>query len=98
MSVYRHISNIGKQLGRPVLAANLGEKFWRIVDEFRGVGVVPEFLVADDGFQKCQIGRNPTDTELTQGAVHAQDRLFCRGCPGRHLFQKRVIKTGDDCA
>ncbi len=95
MTVDGDVGDIGQELGCPILAAHRLKQFRRLVDEAGRIAAVEEMLMADDAFQKGQIGGDAANAELAQGPVHAPDRLVRRRRPGGDLLQQRVVETGD---
>ena len=95
MAIDGDVGQIVEQLGRAVAPLDLREQLRRLVDEPRRVAVVAELRMANDRLEEGQVGRHAADTELAQRAIHPADRLFRRGSPGGHLFQKRIVEAGD---
>ena len=51
--------------------------------------------MAEEGFEKYQIGAHAANTELAQRAIHARYRFIRRRRPGRHFLQQRIVKRRD---
>ena len=95
MPVHCDVANISQHLGRAVAALFKGEQFRRLVDEFGVVRIVEERRVFQQIFHKGDVGADATDTEFTQGAVHAGNRLFGGLRLGCDLDQQAVIIACD---
>ena len=95
MPVDGDIGDIGQNLRAPVAPLGEHEQIRRLVDELGRVFVRQERRVLQQVFDKRDVGADAPDTELAQGTVHPRDGHFGCRCPGRHLFQKRVVIPRD---
>ena len=89
------VGNIAEQFGRAILARLEVEQLGRRVDEPRRIVIFDEIWMRDDILKERQIGRDATNAELTQSAVHAGDGFFSRRRPAGHFFQQWIVIARD---
>ena len=87
MTIDADIGNIVQQFGGTILTLYLIEQLWRAVDKLCGVTVIQKFRMADDVFQKGQVGGHPSDSEFSQCAIHSFYGFLRGRRPGSDFFK-----------
>jgi hypothetical protein len=95
MAVDGHIRQIGQKLGGAVLPLDLLEQFRRRVDEPCRIGVVAEFRVPMIASRKVRLVATPRIRNSRSARSMRLNGFLRRRCPGRDLFQQRIVETGD---
>ena len=98
MAVDGDLGDVAEQPARPIARAREGQQRRVVVDEAGRDPAVPERLVADEALEERDVGRDPPDPELPEGAPHAADRARPGGRPHGDLLEERVVVPGDDRA
>ncbi len=90
------LPEVAQELGRAVAPGRETEQLRRGINERGGGPALDENGVGDDVFEEGDVGLDPTDAHLAQGAVHAVNRPLEGGVGGSELDQQGVVEGRDD--
>ena len=96
--VHRYVSDIGEHAGAAIALAGELEQLRRGIDEPGGIVVGQKDRVFEQILNKGNVGGNPADAELAQGAIHASNGLLRRLRVGGQFNKQRVIMARDHAA